>query len=280
MKEFFATILYYPFLNLLTFFIWLSPGHYAWVGIVLLTLLVRFILLIPSKKAAQGQRKMQQIQPLMNELKVDYGDDKAGLAAAQMELYKKNGVNPFSSCGLALIQLPVLYILYYTFLHGLTVNSPHIYAWVPRPETINNMFLGLDLLKPDPTYILPILAAGLQFWQTRMVMPPKMAPGTEDPAQALQRNMMYLLPLITLFIAQSFAAGIVLYWVVTTVFSIIQQYFVNREKYALVGIEKVVNDAEKKYPEATARLEKVEKQVLDTSVKKGVTLKVRKKGDK
>lgn len=277
MKAFFATILYYPFLNILTLLIWLVPGHYSWVAIVILTLLVRFILIIPSKKAAQGQRKMQQIQPLMNELKEEYADDKAALAAAQMELYKKNGVSPFSSCGLALIQLPVLYILYFTFIHGLAPHNPHIYAWVPQPDFINNMFLGFNLALPDKTYILPIIAAALQFLQTKMVSPPKPPAGTEDQAQAMQRNMMYFLPLLTLFIAGKFAAGVVLYWIITTLFSVVQQHYVNKEKYSLTGIDKVVKEAEKVHPEATKKLEKIEKEVLDTSVKKGVSVTVKRK---
>jgi YidC/Oxa1 family membrane protein insertase len=281
MTEFFSFILYYPFLNLLTFFIWVTPGHYAAVGVILLTLFVRLLLLIPSKRAAQGQRKLSQLQPLMKELKNDYKGDQAGLAAAQMELYKKNGVNPFSSCGLLLIQLPILYILYHTIVHGLTPNNPHLYEWIPRPEFINTDFFGINLLSPDQTFVLPILAAVLQYFQTRMTLPPP-APGTEvDPQVTVQRNMMYFFPLFTLFFASRFPAGAALYWVVTTLFSVIQQYFVNKERYTLKGVEKVVDNAEKAHPEATARLERVEAEVLDKKVGKGgVSLTVRKKNKK
>ena len=277
MKEFFATILYYPFINLLTFFIWLTPGHYAVVGIILLTLVVRLALILPSKRAAQGQRRMSQLQPLMDELKVEYADDRQGLAAAQMELYKKNGINPFSSCGLALIQLPVLYILYFTILHGLTPDNPNLYSWIPRPESINTMLGSINLLHPDKTYILPVLAAALQFVQTRMTLPPQSKTVPADPQQTMQRNMMYLFPLLTLAIAQQFPAGVALYWVATTLFSIAQQYFVNKEKLSLTGVEKVVEKAERLHPGHNKELEKVEAEILDTKVQKGVSVTVRKK---
>ncbi len=110
------TIFYYPFVNLLIFIIKLTPGHYAAIGIIVLTLIVRFILILPSKRAAQAQRKLSQLQPLIDELKEEYPDDKQGLAVAQMELYKKNKINPFASCGLALIQLPIL--LYFVFYNS------------------------------------------------------------------------------------------------------------------------------------------------------------------
>lgn len=278
--ELLSIILYYPFLNLLTFFIWVVPGHYAAVGILLLTLLIRFLLIIPSRKAAQGQRRMTQLNPLMEELKVEYGDDKQALAAAQMELYRKNGVNPFSNCGLVLLQFPLLYVLYYTILHGLTPNNPHLYSWVPRPEFINSSFFGIDLLKSDPTFILPILAALLQFVQVKMTLPAKTnnPDAPVDPAVAIQRNTMFILPLFTLFIAQKFPAGVALYWVITTLFTVVQQYYVNKEKLSLKGVDKVVEKVEKEHPEFKEKMEKVKKEVVGKEEKKGgVTVTVRKK---
>lgn len=272
-------LIYYPLLNLLMFFIWLTPGHYAAVGIILLTLLVRFVLLIPSKKAAQAQRRLQELQPLMEELKREYGDDKQGLAMAQMELYKKNNINPFSSCFLSLIQLPILYILYYAFLHGFNVNNPHLYSFVPRPDSINPFLLGIDLLqKPTGFPVIATVAAVFQYVQMRMTMTPSANPN--DPSVAVQRNMMYLLPLMTFVIARNFQSGVALYWVVTTLFSVVQQYQVNQEKLKLVGVEKVKQDAERLHPEAqTGKKEEVSapKEVSKTVAKKGVQVTVRRK---
>ncbi|MBU6389878.1 membrane protein insertase YidC, partial [Patescibacteria group bacterium] len=230
--------LLYPFLNILTFFSWLIPGHNIALSITALTLLVRFILILPSKRAAQAQRKMAQLQPLIEELKTEYGDDKQGLAAAQMELYKKNNASPFGACLPLLIQIPLLLILYRTIYLGLTPNNPHIYSFVPRPDHIGTTLFGIDLLKPDIFYlggigipaILPWLAAIVQYLQVRLTTAPtattaKVAEGQFDP-QAIQKQTALIIPIFTLVIARNFPAGVVVYWIVNTGFSVVQQYFV------------------------------------------------------
>jgi YidC/Oxa1 family membrane protein insertase len=292
--EFFRIILYYPFLNLLTFFIWLVPGHNAAWGIIMLTLVVRFALILPSKRAAQAQRKLAQLQPLLEELKTEYGDDRQGMANAQMELYKKNNINPFSSCGLTFIQLPILFILYQAILHGLVPDNPGLYSWLPRPDSINNFFLGIDLLGTATwlpsgdvgrwilQWILPILAAGLQFVQMMMVLPPKPADDQKvEPAMAMQRQMMYIFPFMTLIIARGFPAGVALYWVITTLFSVAQQYFVNKEKLRLTGVDKALKTAEKLHPEAVDPVRREHaKEIVEESTKKGVAVTVRRKSSK
>jgi YidC/Oxa1 family membrane protein insertase len=274
------TIIYYPFLNLLAFFIWLSPGHYAAVGIILLTIVVRIILLVPSQRALQAQRKISQIQPLMEDLKVEYANDKQGLAVAQMDLYKKNDINPFSSCLLTLVQFPVLIILYHTIRDGLSVSAPHIYAWVPRAPFINTDFFGINLLNPDHTYILPILAALLQFAQVYLTTAkqPKPKPGAAvDPSQAMTKNMMFVFPLLTFWIAYRLPSALALYWSVTTIFGIVQQYFVNKQKFNISGVEKVLKEADAKHPEHHRSKEEAKEILEATSSKKGVNVTVRRK---
>jgi YidC/Oxa1 family membrane protein insertase len=295
----FKVVLYYPLINLLTFLIWLVPGHNAAWGIIIITLLVRFALIVPSKKAAQSQRRMQELQPLIEELKVEYGDDKQGLSVAQMDLYKKNNINPFGSCLPLLIQLPVLIILYQAIIHGLEPNSPYLYHWLVKPPFIDNNLLGISLIKPDSTYILPILAAGLQFFQTRLTIPPtslqKNNGQPEDPSIAMQKNMMYIFPILTLIIAKGFPAGVALYWVVTTLFSVVQQYYVNKENLKLKGVESLVVASEDMHPKNIKGVEKALKEIkkageiesdeegvakkepISTSSKKGVKVTVRKK---
>jgi YidC/Oxa1 family membrane protein insertase len=279
MIEFIKVLLYYPFLNLLTFFVWLVPGHHVAWGIILLTLTVRFALYLPTKKQAESQRKTMELAPLLQELKEEYGTDRQGLAIAQMELYKKNGINPFSSCLTALVQIPILFILYYAILHGIDGNSPHLYSWLPRPESVQTVLFGIDLLKPDKAYILPAIAAILQFWQMRLTLA-KVKPsksGEIDPMIASQRTMVYIFPLLTLFIAGSFPAGVALYWIVSTAFSVVQQLLVNRQDLTLTGLKEVVAEADKKHPEFK-HSNKTEKLLLEEKkAKGGVTVKVRKK---
>lgn len=297
MIELLRILFYYPFVNILTFFTWLIPGHNVAWGIILLTLLVRFALLIPSRKSAESQRKIAQLNPLIEELKKEYGDDRQGLAAAQMELYKKNNINPFGSCLQSLIQLPILIILYYAIREGINSNSPDIYSWMVRPDSVATSFLGLDLLHPDKTYILPVIAAALQFWQMRLVLPKKnpALQASEDPTVKMQANMAYVFPLMTLFVAGNFPAGVALYWIITTAFSVVQQLQVNKVPISISGVEQVVAKADQKHPGYTRSEESVKeiakdtgtslegKVKLDLSVKeekdskKGVTVTVRKK---
>jgi len=289
MIELIKVLIYYPFLNILNFFTWLIPGHNAVWGIIFLTLLVRLILIIPTRRAAQGQRRLAQLQPLMEELKKEYGDDKQGLANAQMELYRKNKINPFASCGFALIQIPLLYLLYFSILHGLTANNPHLYSWLPRPPYINLSLFGMDLTKPNIFHIgsvalpgiLAIGAAVVQFIQMRMVMPAREAGTASDPSVAMQQQTMYIFPLLTLAIAYRLPAGAAVYWIVNTLCSIFQQRNVNKEKFELTGVKKAVEVAEKAHPErANVKKDKeIIKELGDssTTVEKGVSVTVRRK---
>lgn len=286
--ELLKILLYYPFINLLTFYVWLVPGHNIVWGVILLTITIRLLLLIPSKKQAQSQRKVQQIMPLLEELKKEYGSDREGLARAQMELYKKNGISPFGSCGLVLIQLPILLILYYAILRGINVDSPHIYSWIPRPTEIQTALFGIDLLRPDRTFIIPLIAAALQFIQTQLTLPDHARAifkkkGTEAPAKLdtnlqLQRNMSLIFPFLTLIVAGKLPGAVAVYWVISTAFSIGQQYFVNREKFNIAGVETALGTAADEHPEAKRTKKAVNEILAETrDTKKGVTVRVRKK---
>lgn len=284
-------LLYYPFLNILMFFVWLVPGNNAAWGIIGLTLVVRLLLLIPSQKATKAQRRMTQLQPLIDDLRQQYGEDRNGLALAQMELYKKNGINPFSSCLLQFVQLPILIIMYRAILHGLNVGSPFLYSWLPRPEHINTVFLGINLTARDHTYVLPILATAVQYIQVVMMLPPKSKnPNqSQDANVAMQRQMAYIFPGMTFMISISLPAGVPLYWIVSTLFTIGQQYVVNKERLGLKGIKAAKEEVADLHPEAVdkkviAKPKAVKepaataKEGRETEVKKGVTVTVRKKG--
>ncbi len=279
--DIFRAILYLPLLNLLNFFNWALPGHFAAISILLVTLVVRFALLVPSRKAAETQRKINQLQPVLAELKKEYGDDRQGLAAAQMELYKKNQINPLgSSCLPSIIQLVVLLVFYQVIRQGLTTDATGIYAWMPHAASVNTNAFGIDLLQGDKYYIFPIIAAVLQYFLMRMINPPVKpnSDGDVDPMMAAQRNMTFLLPAMTLFAASRFAAGISFYWVITTAFSIAQQAQVNKKKFEIAGVDTALIEADHKHPEHPKRTATVEKQIAEeTSNKKGVQVTVRKK---
>lgn len=232
MKDFFKVILYQPLYNILIFFAWLVPGDSIGWAIILLTVLIRIILLPASLKAARAQVKLQAIQPKINKIRQEIKDQQQQ-GKAIMKLYKDEDASPFGSCLPLLIQLPIIFILYRVFSAGLDQSRfSMLYSFTPRPDTINTIFFGLDLSKPE-AWVLPILAGASQFILSKMTMPPT-APKTgndtqaADPMAMANKQMVYLFPLMTVFIARSLPAALAIYWIITTLFGIVQQLYVNK----------------------------------------------------
>lgn len=230
MKAFFTTILYIPLYNILIFLVWATPGHSLGIAIIILTILLRFALLPASLKAAKAQARLQLLQPEMNRIKKEIKDQKAQ-GQALMELYKKEGVSPFGSCLPLLIQLPILIVLYQVFRAGVNMNHFNLlYSFMPRPDSISAHFLWLDLSKPE-LWVLPILAGVSQFILSKMMTPPAPKndkPGEVDTMAMASKQMLYIFPIITVVFARSMPAALVLYWIITTVFGIFQQIYVNK----------------------------------------------------
>ena len=209
-------------------------------SIIVFTFLIRSALLPLTLPSLRSSKKMRDLQPKIKGLQKKHGKDKKSLQKAQMELYKKYNVNPLAGCIPQLAQLGVLIVLYRVLINFL--NTPEINGLVIDPN-----FFWLNLSVPDSKYILPLLAAGSQFLLSLMI-----APGAEtrdvvpnkskskkirkenkkeekkaDMAQSMQQQMMFLMPIMTGFIALRFPSGLALYWVATTVFSIGQQYYIS-----------------------------------------------------
>lgn len=297
MKDFFTTILYVPLYNVLMLFVWLSPGNYLWVAIVVLTLLIRFILLPTSLKAARAQVKLQALQPEMNRIRKEIKDQQAQ-GRALMDLYKREGASPFGSCLPLLIQLPILIILYQVFRGGFTTENFHLlYSFLPHPQAININFFGIDLSKPE-LWILPITAGLSQFVLSKMMMlpTPKATDGKKTEPDAMQmanKQMVYLFPIMTIFIGRSIPAALSLYWVVTTVFGIVQQYYVNKtvkktasfkteialeEKIVDKEIDEITEGKRKRIDKKKDLMTRIVNKRLDKQEKKaGVEVTIRKK---
>ena len=230
MSNFFHSILTQPLLNALIWLYNVTPGHDMGIAIIALTLLLRLALYPTFQKQLRAQKAMQKLQPKLDELKARHKDDKEAHTRATLELYKEHKVSPLSSCLPLLIQLPILIALYQVFLTGLRGSDlgPQLYPFVQNPGTINVNFLGLlDLAKPS--YLFGILAGAFQFLQTKMMLPPK-SPGTQTDttARIMNAQMTYFMPIITVIIAIRLPAGLSLYWVVTTLLAIAQQWYIMR----------------------------------------------------
>jgi len=224
--------LYRPLLNALIWIYNIIPGNDLGIAIIILTILIRFILYPLSKKAIQSQKAMSRLQPKIKEIQKKC-KNKEEQAKAMMELYKKHKINPMAGCLPILIQLPILIALYRVFFSGLKPEALNIlYDFVARPDSLNVMFLGLIDLSQRSIF-LAVLAGVFQFIQSKMIVPKNIG-GQKgksglDFASMMSQQMVYFMPVITVFIAWSLPAALPLYWAVITLFGIVQQYFTKIE---------------------------------------------------
>lgn len=228
-------IVYKPILNTLVTIIIYLPGHYLWLSIVILTLIVRTILLAPSLKATRAQRAMQDIQPKLNKLKEKYKDDQARLAQETMHLWKEHKVHPLSSCLPMLIQFPILIALFHVVQAGLSPDrSILLYGFLAEFSLadINPYFINFNLLERS-LLILPIIIGGLQFFQMQLMMARKKKQTEEKSAmpemETANKMMKYMMPLMIAFFTAQLPAAVGFYWGTSTFYGIIQQLVVNRE---------------------------------------------------
>lgn len=182
-------------------------GNWGW-AIIFSTCVIKAIFYKLSESSYKSMAKMKKLQPKMLELKERYGDDRAKMGQATMELYKKEKANPLGGCLPMIIQMPVFIALYWTLLESVELRQA---PW---------MFHIKDLSIRDPYFILPVLMAVSMFIQQ------KLNPAPVDPIQA---KVFQFLPLIFGVFFAMFPAGLVLYWVVNNILTIAQQYYITKK---------------------------------------------------
>jgi len=229
MTQLFHSIIYQPIYNALIFLYNVVPGHDLGVAIILLTVIIRVILYPLAKKQIESQKKMQEIQPEIKKLQDKYKGDKEKQGKELMKFYKEKKVNPASGCLPLVVQIIFIIALYQALVAGINFSEcKDLYTFVACPAKIGTSFLGiLNLAKPS--IVLAILTAAAQFAQTKMMMgtmPSAPSGGKADFSQTMNKQMLYLGPILTLFIGARFPAGLPLYWLVMTLFMIGQQYWV------------------------------------------------------
>lgn len=228
-----------------------GPLGFAVIG---LTLVIRLLLYPLMAAQLRSAKKMARLKPHMDALNVKHKGDKQALQAAQLALYKEHGVNPAAGCLPLLVQMPVLIALYNVFYQVLNngnlekmigeINHVVYVPWL-KLTTLDLNFLGINLgIKPSQyqthgywLLLVPIITAGLQYWQTKLMMPPSppaiVKEGEkppEDSAAEMQKQMAIITPLMFGYFALQFPLGLALYWNVFGIFGIIQQLAINREK--------------------------------------------------
>lgn len=242
MGEIYHELFFRPLYNLLVWLYATLPIQDIGLSIILTTLIIRFILYPLSQKGLKSQKAIQTLQPQIAELQKKYKGNREELARQTMALYKENKINPFASIGPMLIQLPVLIALYQVFRSGFGPEAMHnLYSFIQVPETINNLMFGLfDLTQPS--LALGIIAGLAQFYQMKLMFALRgmnkaktvAKKGEPDFQSILQKQMLYISPIMIVVVSMTFSSALPLYWLVTTLFSIGQEFILKREAPATV----------------------------------------------
>jgi len=234
------------------------PAAIGW-AIVVLTLVVRAVVIPLYRRQLTSQRRMQILQPEIKEIQRRYKGDQMKARLAQQELFKERGVSPFAGCLPLILQMPLLFIMYSVIQNGLTNQDPRamlnvfgvkvvdlvchnvaagvLDATKPCIDTVIPILGNLDVSKPSTFLsvglggfvlglsVLAIISAALQLIQSRMMLPVT-KPSDDDPNTKIQRQTMLFLPLISVVYGGFLPAGLFIYWITATIFSIIQQYLI------------------------------------------------------
>lgn len=265
--KFFHIILYQPLFNGLIGLYHLIPD--LGVAIILLTVAIKLLLYRPAYSALKAQKMNLELQPKLKALQAKYKNNREELGRQLMAFYREHRVSPLSSLWPILIQFPILIALYQVFIGGLhTDPTTHILVGtqvnnlygglkaIYATRAVDTTFLGLNLAVKG-NIVLAVLAGALQFWQSRMLIAPKPAakvPGAQDEALAasVSRQTTYFLPFITVLFGYQFPAGLALYWVASTAFSIVQQHLFLRQHGPLypkpVGVPELPHPPEQLKP--------------------------------
>ncbi|QBD80667.1 membrane protein insertase YidC [Ktedonosporobacter rubrisoli] len=234
----FNIIFTYPIFNALMLLYHLF-GDFG-LSIVVLTVAIKLILFPLTLKQLKSMKGQQALQPRMAEIRKKYKDDQQAQMREMQNLYKEFGINPVAGCLPLLVQMPVLYGLFYAINNLLSttkveVMNSMLYWFVPHfnrfPNIDLNWFTFLNpawhfsLGHPDPTHILPILAGVATLIQLRMSQPKGAATSTDSMAQST-KMMQWIMPVFIVFIGWNYSAGLALYWTVSSIFQAVQQYFV------------------------------------------------------
>lgn len=180
-----------------------TGGSYG-VGIILSTIIVRLLLYPLTLSQTKSMMAMREIQPQINDIQKKYKDNPEELQKRTMELYQQHKINPLGGCLPMLLQLPILWAFF------------RVLRDLPYSEA--SRFLGVWVLsQPDPYYILPLLAALTTYLQSKMTV--------TDPSQ---KSMMIVMPIMIGIFSLSFPSGLVVYWITSNVFSIVQQWWLNK----------------------------------------------------
>lgn len=228
MTEIYNTIIYRPLFNAVIFLYDIIPGHDFGLAIIILTVIIRACFFPLSVRTTRSQRAMNKINPKLKEIKEKFKNDSQAQSAAIMQLYKDHNINPLSGCLPLIIQLPILIALYRVFRAGFkTENLSLLYGFITNPGNIHPISLGfLDIT--SRSIVLAIITGIFQFLQLRQnsaMMKQNSGDGQKE-IQAINNQMLYIFPVMIIIIGWNLPAGLLLYWLTTTLFSLGEQTYI------------------------------------------------------
>lgn len=229
------------FYNLIVTITAIIPGHYVWISIALITIILRLIFLPSSLKMTHMQKKQKDVQHKIDAIKQKHQGDKKAEQQATMDLYKQEGINPLSSCLPMIVQIVVLIFFYQVFRTpdlGV-IKTQFLYSFTPHINSLNTSFFGLDLAQTVKqltvagsiwAYAFPVLAGAtqlIQALQSRALQPRSTGQG-DSFQKAMNTQFVFLFPIMTAWISYTLTAALSIYWIIQTVFMIGQQWYVMR----------------------------------------------------
>ena len=234
-SAFFSSFIYNPLYNSLVFLINHAPYADVGIAIILLTCAVKLVLLPLAHTAVRSQIMMNAIKGDLDAIREKYKNDKQKQAQHTMALYKEKNINPFAMILPLLIQIPIIFGLYWVFFRGglPNINTDLLYGFIPLPESVNMQFIGL-IDMGGKSVALALFAGITQYIQAKLAFPKLEARAEQssfkdDLARSMHLQMRYVLPIIVGVIAYTISAAVALYWTTSNIFAIGQEIFVRRK---------------------------------------------------
>ena len=238
-NAFWHTFFFDPVYNLLIFIAGHVPQGDVGIAIIVFTLVAKVLLLPLSLRVARTQHVMRVLEPELNRIKEQHKDDREAMARKTMEAYREAGANPLSSVLLTVLQVFLMFALFFAVSRGggiklPAVNTELLYGFVKDPGLLNMHFLGVFDISAKSA-LLAFLAGATQFVQGYLSLPP-LPPKTnaepnfkEDLTRSMHLQMRYVMPVIVGVGAYAFSAAIALFWTVSNLASIVQELFINHK---------------------------------------------------
>ena len=233
--------------NILIYILDILPNHSVPVAVIILTVLIKIVLLPLSHKMFKTQILQKKVQPLISKIQEEYKDNRQILGIKMLEIYKEHKLNPFSSILLMIIQIPIVFALYFVFARGglpeIKIND--LYSFVSHVNNINHVLFGVDFTKPN--IFIGFLAALFQYIQIRLslqnINTVENKPISEmKPEEMMQKQMSfmmkYFIPVLIFVASLKVSAAVALYWIISSLFMIVQElYFRNKYKEELLSVK-------------------------------------------